>query len=211
MLAWQVRQRRNWLQLWMTMSQSTFSRRMGEGSSTSCRNDSSISVILLARKYTYVPFRLSFLFPHRPSDNAARAKILDRTACRNCQQLDRLCNWIANVTAWLYSSEPVLHLRIRVQHATVAQGTNTRKSRSGVAIGLWLGRGRVTVFGMDWAPCAHAIFSTASKLCCFPNHRLPPHRTNAFAGDPGKRSGWGTRTLGTGLEKEGGGLELHAD
>ena len=54
-------------------------------------------------------------------------KILDRTTCRNCQQLDRLCNWIANVTAWLYSSEPVLHLRIRVQHAIVAQGTNTHK------------------------------------------------------------------------------------
>jgi hypothetical protein len=70
-----------------------------------------------------VPFGLSFLFAHHPSDNPARAKILDRTPCRNCQQLDRLCNWIANVTAWLYSSEPVLHLRIRVQHVAVAQGT----------------------------------------------------------------------------------------
>jgi len=45
---------------------------------------------------------------------------LDRTPYRNCQQLDRLCNWIANVTAWLYSGKPVLHLRIRVQHAVVA-------------------------------------------------------------------------------------------
>jgi hypothetical protein len=78
-----------------------------------------------------VPFGLSFLFPHHPSDNTARTKILDRTPCRNCQQLDRLCNWIADVTAWLYSSEPVLHLRIRVQHAAVAQGTNTYTSRSG--------------------------------------------------------------------------------
>ena len=47
-----------------------------------------------------VPFGLSFLFAHHPSDNPARAKILDRTPCRNCQQLDRLCNWIANVTAF---------------------------------------------------------------------------------------------------------------
>ena len=81
-----------------------------------------------------VPFGLSFLFAHHPSDNPARAKILDRTPCRNCQQLDRLCNWIANVTAWLYSSEPVLHLRIRVQHAAVAQGTNTHiEIRPGIA------------------------------------------------------------------------------
>jgi hypothetical protein len=71
------------------------------------------------------PLGLSFVFPHRPSNNTARTKILDRTPCRNCQQLDRLCDWIANVTAWLYSGEPVLHLRIRVQHAAVAQGTNT--------------------------------------------------------------------------------------
>jgi hypothetical protein len=77
-----------------------------------------------------VPFGLSFLFPHHPSDNPARAKILDRTPCRNSQQLDRLCNRAANVTAWLYSREPVLHRRIRVQHAIVAQRTNTRKSRS---------------------------------------------------------------------------------
>jgi hypothetical protein len=78
-----------------------------------------------------VPFGLSFLFAHHTSDNSARAKILDRTSCRNYQQLDRLCNWVANVTAWLYSSEPVLHLRIRIQHAAVAQGTHTHTSRSG--------------------------------------------------------------------------------
>jgi hypothetical protein len=80
-----------------------------------------------------VSFGLSFLFPHHLGDNPARAKILDRTPCRNCQQLDRLCHRIANVTAWLYSREPVLHRRIRVQHAVVAQGTNTRRSRSGAA------------------------------------------------------------------------------
>jgi hypothetical protein len=34
-------------------------------------------------------------------------------------------------TAQLYSSKPILHLRIRVQHAAVAQGTNTHKSSSG--------------------------------------------------------------------------------
>ena len=82
-----------------------------------------------------VPFGLSFLFAHRPGDNPARAKILDRTPCRNCQQLDRLCNWIANVAARLYSSEPVLHLRIRVQHVAVAQGTKNAhiEIRPGIA------------------------------------------------------------------------------
>jgi hypothetical protein len=82
------------------------------------------------------PFGLSFVSPHRPGDNTARTKILDRTSCRNRQQLDRLCDRISNVTAWLYSSEPVLHRRIRVQHAPVAQGTNTHKSRSGAATGI---------------------------------------------------------------------------
>jgi hypothetical protein len=82
------------------------------------------------------PFGLSFVSSHRPSDNTARTKILDRTACRNPQQLDRLCNRISNVTAWFHSSEPVLHLRIRVQHAPVAQGTNPHKSRSGTATGI---------------------------------------------------------------------------
>ena len=84
-----------------------------------------------------VPFGLSLLFPHRPSDNTARTKILDRTPCGNSQQPDRLCSWIAKVTAWLYSREPVLHRRIRVQHAIVAQGTNTRKSRSGSRRNRW--------------------------------------------------------------------------
>ena len=78
-----------------------------------------------------VPFGLPFLFPHRASDNTARTKILDRTPYRNCEQLDRLCNWIANVTTWVYSSKAILHLRIRVQHAAMAQGTNTHKSSSG--------------------------------------------------------------------------------
>src|ERR1700722_2220939 len=82
-----------------------------------------------------VPFGLSFLFPHCPGDNTARPKILDRAPHRDCQQLDRLCNCIANVTAWLYSSKPVLHLHIRVQHTVVAQGTHTHTSRSGAATG----------------------------------------------------------------------------
>ena len=75
------------------------------------------------------------MFAHHPGDNPARAKILDRTPCRNCQQLDRLCNWIANVAARLYSSEPVLHLRIRVQHVAVAQGTKNAhiEIRPGIA------------------------------------------------------------------------------
>jgi hypothetical protein len=82
-----------------------------------------------------VPFGLSFVFAHRPSDNTARTKILDRTPHRNYQQLDRLRHWIANGTAWLYSSKPVLHLRVRVEHAVVAQETNTHQSKSGAARG----------------------------------------------------------------------------
>ena len=65
--------------------------------------------------------------PHCPSDNTACTKILDWTPCRNFKQFDRMCNWFANVTTRLYSSEPVLHLCIRVQHATVAQRTNRHK------------------------------------------------------------------------------------
>jgi hypothetical protein len=83
-----------------------------------------------------VPFGLSFLFPYRPSFNTGRTKILDRTPYRDCQQLHRLCNWIQNFTAWLYSRKPVLHLRICVQYAVVAQGTNAHKSSLGLATGI---------------------------------------------------------------------------
>ena len=71
-----------------------------------------------------VSFGLSFLFPHRAGDNTARTKILGWTPRLNCQQLDRLRNWIANITAWLYSSQPVLCLRIRDQHSGVDQEAN---------------------------------------------------------------------------------------
>jgi hypothetical protein len=104
------------------------------------------------------PFGLRFVSPHRPGNNSARPKILDRTACRNCQQLDRLHNRISNVTAWLYSSEPVLHLRIRAQHAALAQGTNTHKSRSGAATGI--------------AGDAHSYFR-ASKSTAIVTHSRP--------------------------------------
>jgi hypothetical protein len=80
-----------------------------------------------------VPLGLSLLFLHHSGGNTARTKILDRAPCRTSQQLDHLCNWIANVTTWLYPREPVLHRRIRVQHAIVAPGTDTHKSRSGAA------------------------------------------------------------------------------
>ena len=60
----------------------------------------------------------------------ACAKIVDRTPCRNCQQLDRLCHWVANVTAWFYPGKPFLHLRIWVQRAAVAEAANTPKSRA---------------------------------------------------------------------------------
>jgi hypothetical protein len=76
------------------------------------------------RGFRDVPFRLSFLFSHRLGDNPARAKVLDWTPYRNSQQRDCLCNCIADITAWLYSGKPVLHLRIRFQHAVVAQETN---------------------------------------------------------------------------------------
>jgi hypothetical protein len=77
-----------------------------------------------------VPFGLSLLFPHRPSDGPARTKILGRTPSRHSQQLARLCNCIANVRTWLYSSKSVLHLHIRVQHTVVAQGTITHTTRA---------------------------------------------------------------------------------
>jgi hypothetical protein len=83
-------------------------------SSTEDRSENQESSILgIGRSFNWrfgfrdVPFGLSLLFSHRPGDNTARTKILDWTPCRNSQQLDRLCNWIANVTAWLYSREPV--------------------------------------------------------------------------------------------------------
>jgi hypothetical protein len=102
------------------------------------RITNSLNRVKLQRRlgFRHVPFGLSLLFPHRPSDNTARTKILDRTPYRNCQQLDRLCNWIANFTAWLYTRKLVLHLRICVQYAVVAQGTNAHKSRSDVATGI---------------------------------------------------------------------------
>src|ERR1700744_3308865 len=82
-----------------------------------------------------VPFGLSFLYPHRPGDDTARTKMLDRTPSRNHQQHDCLCHWMAYLTAWLYSSKPVLHRRIRAQHAVVVQATNPCTSRSDAATG----------------------------------------------------------------------------
>jgi hypothetical protein len=115
-----------------------------------------------------VPFGLSFVSPHRPSHNTARTKILDRTPYRNRQQLDRLCHCIANITAWLYSRKPVLHLRIRVQHAVVAQETNTHKSRSDAATGEWFGRGRRSA-----EPC----YATSYR-CCESPRRHPGLKRN---------------------------------
>jgi hypothetical protein len=122
------------------------------------------------------------VFPHRPSDNTARTKILDRTSYRYCQQLDRLCNCIANVTAWLYSSKSVLHLRIRVQHAVVAQETSTHKSRPGAATGSWFGPG--SALGWNCAceiptPWAFSVFSRTfigrPSLSC-PEMAISSHR-----------------------------------
>lgn len=76
-----------------------------------------------------VSFGLHFLFSHRAGNNTARKKILGWTPRRNCQQLDRLRDRNANLAAWLYSSKPVLCMRIRDQHSGVAQEAS-RKSRS---------------------------------------------------------------------------------
>ena len=78
--------------------------------------------------------------PHRAGDNTARTKILDWAPYRNCEQLDRLRNWIANVTVWLYSSKPVLCLRIRDQPPVVAQKANAHKSGAYAAARYQFGR-----------------------------------------------------------------------
>jgi hypothetical protein len=82
-----------------------------------------------------VPFGLSFLCPHGPSHHTARTKILERSPYRNVQQLDCLCDCIANVTAWPYSLKRDLHLHICVEHAVVAPRTKRHKPRSGTTIG----------------------------------------------------------------------------
>jgi hypothetical protein len=112
-----------------------------------------------------VPFGLSFLFPHHRGDNTARAKILDRTTCRNCQQLNRLCNWVANVTDWPYSSEPVLHLHIRVQHAALAQGTNGHTSRSGQESLVILMRNCALQKGLLLSSPIQSIISPELNIC----------------------------------------------
>ena len=65
------------------------------------------------------------MLSHRVGDNPRRTKIVDRAPCFNCQLLDRLCHWIANVTVWPHSGKPVLRLCIRVQHPVLARSTDT--------------------------------------------------------------------------------------
>ncbi len=71
-------------------------------------------------------FHLTILFPHCAGDNTARTKILDWTPYRNRQQLDCLCNWIANAAAWPYSGKPVLHLRMR---SACGRGSRSKHER----------------------------------------------------------------------------------
>jgi hypothetical protein len=97
------------------------------------------------------------LCPHRPSDHTARTKILDRSPCRSVQQLDRLCDCIANVTAWPYSRKPDLHLHICIEDAVVALRTNTHKPRSGTTTGY----GRKWPSGEPcWAASCRSRYST---------------------------------------------------
>lgn len=71
--------------------------------------------------FSYVPFRLPLLLSHHIGDRPRRTEIMDGTSNINCQQLDRLRNWLSNFSVWLHSSKPDLHLCIRVEHPILAQ------------------------------------------------------------------------------------------
>ena len=58
---------------------------------------------------------------------------MDRAPGCNCQLLDRLCHWIANVTVWPHSGKSVLRLCIRVQHPYLAQEASDTTPASGRA------------------------------------------------------------------------------
>jgi hypothetical protein len=68
----------------------------------------------LEARCSYVPFRLPLLLSHHIGDRPRRTEIVDGTSNINCQQFDRLRNWPSDVSVWLYSSKPDLHLCIRV-------------------------------------------------------------------------------------------------
>jgi hypothetical protein len=69
----------------------------------------------------YVSFRLFLLLSHHIGDCPRRSEIVDGTSDSNCQQHDRLRNWLSHVSVWLYSSKPDLHLCIRIQHPVLGQ------------------------------------------------------------------------------------------
>jgi hypothetical protein len=71
--------------------------------------------------YRHVPLRLFLMLPHHLGDNTPRTQILDWARCRKHELFDRLCNRIANIPVRLYSGEPVLHLRVLLQHSIMAQ------------------------------------------------------------------------------------------
>jgi hypothetical protein len=71
--------------------------------------------------FRHVPLRLCLVFSHYRSYSASRTKIVDGAHCLKHELPDRLCNWIANIAVRVYSSEPVLHLHVRVQHPIMDQ------------------------------------------------------------------------------------------
>jgi hypothetical protein len=75
----------------------------------------------LEGRFSDVPFRLSLLLSHHIGDRPRRSEIVDGTSSINCQQLDRLRNRLSDVSVWLYSSKPDLHLCIRIQHPVLGQ------------------------------------------------------------------------------------------
>lgn len=69
----------------------------------------------------HVPLRLFLVFPHHLGDNTPRAQILDWSRCSKHELSDRLCNRIADIPVRLYPGEPVLHLRVLLQHSIMAE------------------------------------------------------------------------------------------
>jgi hypothetical protein len=68
----------------------------------------------LEARFNYVPARLSLLLSHHIGGRARGTEIVDRTLNFNCQQLDRLRDWLPHISVWLYSSERDLHLCVHV-------------------------------------------------------------------------------------------------
>ena len=67
-------------------------------------------------------FHLDYLLlSHHIGDCPCQSEIVDGTSNINCQQHDRLRNRLSHISVRLYSSEPDLHLCIRIQHPVLGQ------------------------------------------------------------------------------------------